>query len=67
MSKGGRGRGRGPPREKKRTKDDLDAEMDAYFLKDKDVAKKKLDGDLDTYLAGKKSKEVEVEAAGEEQ
>lgn len=37
--------------------------MDAYFLKDKDVALKKLDGDLDSYMAAKAKAEGDAEQA----
>ncbi|KAI8805980.1 hypothetical protein BJ742DRAFT_818906 [Cladochytrium replicatum] len=46
--RGGRGRGRG--RGVKFTKNSLDAELDAYMLKDEKYAQNKLDADLDSYM-----------------
>eukprot|EP00884_Botryococcus_braunii_P000494 jgi/Botrbrau1/10445/Bobra.0133s0052.1 len=59
-----RGRGRSFGRsEKKKTKEELDAEMDAYFLKDSKTAQTKLDADLDEYFASK-DKAKAASAAG---
>ncbi|KAF5839882.1 hypothetical protein DUNSADRAFT_18425 [Dunaliella salina] len=43
--RGGRGRGGPPP-----SKLDLDADLDSYFLQDKDVGAKHLDSELDNYF-----------------
>jgi hypothetical protein len=43
--------------------EDLDKELDAYMFQDKDVAKKKLDGDLDEYFSAKSKPAATEEAA----
>ncbi|KAI8799790.1 hypothetical protein BJ742DRAFT_844342 [Cladochytrium replicatum] len=48
--RGGRGRGRSRGRGGKLTKHSLDAELDAYMLKDEKYAQSKLDSDLDSYM-----------------
>lgn len=58
---GGRGRGRRDDRGKKVTAEDLDAEMDKYFMKDAKTAASKLDNDLDEYFTKKSEKKVEEE------
>ena len=59
--RGGRG-DRGPPK----TKEQLDREMDDYFLKgDSQVAKSKLDQDLDDYFAHKPAETTAGEAVDE--
>lgn len=50
--------------------EDLDAEMDAYFMKDSKTAVQRLDNDLDDYFKTKPAEteaeaEAEVEAAPE--
>ena len=62
-SRGGRGRGRGAE-SKPQTKEDLDADMDAYFLKDKKSGGSYLDNDLDSYFANRQKKD---EAAATEE
>lgn len=69
---GGRGKGRGggrfgqrsgagPISQKKKTKEELDAEMDAYFLKDEKTAAQKLNSDLDDYWKVKPAAEAAIE------
>lgn len=70
--RGGRG-GRGSRPEKKKTKEELDAEMDTYFLKDEKTAAQRLNADLDDYWKQKpaaaegEEKAAEEAAAGEEE
>lgn len=57
-------------KDKPKSQDELDAELTAYMLKDKDAGKSKLDSDLDDYWKHKDSKkgadaEAEAEADGE--
>lgn len=60
---GGRGRGRGRNfGGKKKTKEELDAEMDAYFLKDAKTAVTRLDADLDEYFALKDKAKAATES-----
>ena len=58
-----RGRGRGG---KPTSQTDLDAQLDAYMLKDTDYAKTKLDGDLDSYFATVVDDDVEMMGDGTE-
>lgn len=54
----GRGRGgRGRGGQEKKTAEQLDAEMDAYFLKDEKTAAQKLNNDLDDYWKNKPADE----------
>lgn len=46
-------------KEKPKTAEELDRDMEAYFMKDEKVAAKKLDEDMDTYWEQKKAKEAE--------
>ena len=60
---GGRGRGKEAEKKKPKTAEELDAEMDAYMMKDEKTALKKLDEDMDAYkAAGEKKKEEGKEA-----
>ena len=59
------GRGGGSKPDKAKTKEELDAEMDSYFLKDEKSAPKKLDADLDDYWKSKPVVEAATEAAEE--
>eukprot|EP01135_Chromosphaera_perkinsii_P009574 Nk52_evm24s1810 gene=Nk52_evmTU24s1810 len=49
----GRGRGRGGVKRVSVTKEDLDKELDDYMMKDPEVAKKKLDAELEAMVAQK--------------
>lgn len=46
-----------------KTKEDLDKEMDEYFLGNAEMASKKLDRDLDDYFSAKARKKDEGEDA----
>lgn len=63
----GRGRGRGGGRSRPKTKEELDAELDQYNLKDAKHAQTHLDDDLDEYFKNKNTKKAETEEAPETQ
>lgn len=48
-----------------KTKEDLDKEMDDYFLENPEMASKKLDRDLDDYFSTKARKKDEGEEAAD--
>lgn len=56
----GRGRGRGGDDAKKKTAEQLDAEMDAYFMKDEKTAAQRLNTDLDDYWKNKPAEDEEM-------
>ncbi|MEW5300666.1 MAG: hypothetical protein WDW38_005390 [Sanguina aurantia] len=68
--RGGGGRGGRGSSEPKRNLGDLDADLDAYMLKDAKKGKEHLDSELDSYFKGKKpakaAEEEEVAAVGAE-
>ena len=55
--------GRGGQREKPKTAEQLDAEMDDYFMKDEKTAAQKLNTDLDDYWKSKPAEEQAEEQA----
>ncbi|KFM29259.1 hypothetical protein F751_1635 [Auxenochlorella protothecoides] len=55
--------GRGGAKQSKATKEELDADLDAYFLKDGKTAAQKLNSDLDDYWSKKPATATEEEAA----
>lgn len=58
VGKPGRGHKSDQKKDKKpKTKEELDAEMDAYFLQDEKTAKKKLEEDMDDYWKAAPAKE----------
>ena len=67
--RGGRGGRGGRAADKPKSKEQLDAEMDAYFIKDHKHAQTKLNADLDGYFKekGKKPAAENGEQAVEEQ